>query len=86
MRKDYKHGMPEDVEAQAMAAERGGPCVRYRLGVAYYTGRGIQGDRARGIVWWRRAAEWGDARARCNLGVMYEFGRGTFKKTKTEAA
>ena len=42
----------------------------------YAAGRGVLPDEVKALVWFRRAAEQGDANAQYNLGVAYETGRG----------
>jgi TPR repeat protein len=36
----------------------------------------VDGDAVQAVVWYRKAAEQGDAQAQNNLGVMYQNGRG----------
>ena len=44
----------------------------------------IAQDKAEAVKWYRKAAEQGDARAQCNLGVCYDNGEG-IAQDKTEA-
>jgi TPR repeat protein len=52
--------------------------------VKYAHGRGVEKDEAEAVVWYRKAAEQGDAAAQCNLGVKYAHGRGV-EKDEAEA-
>jgi ankyrin repeat protein len=58
------------------AAKRGNPRARYRLGVAYRSGRGIDHDNAKAAFWFQKAAASGDADAQYALGKLYEKGLG----------
>jgi TPR repeat protein len=48
-------------------------------GFMYHKGRGLPQHNKLAILWFRRAAEMGDAKAMLNLGVMYYRGKGTRK-------
>ncbi len=58
------------------AAKRGNPRARYRLGVAYRSGRGVAQDPAKAAYWFGKAASSGDADAQYALGKLYEKGLG----------
>lgn len=58
------------------AAKRGHPRARYRLGVAYRSGRGVEQDNAKAVFWFEKAAANGDADAQYALGKLYEKGLG----------
>ncbi|WP_220427331.1 Sel1-like repeat-containing protein kinase family protein [Eggerthella lenta] len=47
-----------------------------RLGLHYWSGRGVERDEARAADWWRKAAEHGNAMAQFNLGWCYQDGYG----------
>ncbi len=57
-------------------AKEGNAVAQYKLGYAYYLGRGIAQDYTQAAIWWRMAAEQGDPRAQNNLGVLYNSGKG----------
>ena len=42
----------------------------------YTTGQGVQPDNAAAALWFRKAADQGDAVAQSNLGTLYLYGRG----------
>jgi len=44
--------------------------------VVYRNGDGVARDDAMAIEWFRKAADGGDPKAQCSLGVMYVTGRG----------
>jgi TPR repeat protein len=48
----------------------------YALGCKYFQGDGVPRDYAQAVVWLRRAAELGHARAQLQLGVCYADGLG----------
>ncbi len=58
------------------AAKRGNPRARYRLGVAYRSGRGVDHDNAKAAFWFAKAAGGGDPDAQYALGKLYEKGLG----------
>lgn len=58
------------------AAKRGNPRARYRLGVAYRSGRGLEHDNAKAAFWFAKAAGSGDPDAQYALGKLYEKGLG----------
>ena len=58
-------------------ANRGHAFAQYVLGMSCYNGRdGCVVDYAEAVKWLRRAAEQGNARAQCYLGMCYDLGRG----------
>ena len=52
------------------------PVAQHNLGVMYSNGQGIPQDYAEAVVWYRRAADHGYAKAQFNLGLMYYRGKG----------
>src|SRR5271157_4688109 len=46
------------------------------LALAYYKGLGVPQDYTQAAIWWRKAAEQGNAFAEYRLGVAYYFGDG----------
>lgn len=57
-------------------AQSGNARAQNKLGVMYYTGRGVAQDNSKAIQWHRKAAEQGLADAQCRLGAMYDYGHG----------
>ena len=58
------------------SAEQKYPEAEYRLGQAYASGRGVQGDTKTATFWFQVAAEDGSVHAQFWLGLLYEHGRG----------
>ncbi|WP_345271063.1 caspase family protein [Nibrella viscosa] len=56
-----------------------------RLGAMYYNGEGVAVDYIKAEIWFRKAAEQGNARAKNGLGNLYWFGRGGLTKDPIEA-
>ena len=52
-----------------LAAERGEAEAQFHLGLAYYSGQGVEQDLAEAVNWYRLAAEQGHVKARVNLGL-----------------
>jgi TPR repeat protein len=50
--------------------------VQLALGHLLSEGQGVPKNDAEAVMWWRRAAEQGDATAQVNLGAAYQFGTG----------
>ena len=46
------------------------------LGKCYFTGQGVERDYAEAIIWYRKAAEQGDADSQLDLGSLYYYGEG----------
>ena len=42
----------------------------------YLQGKGVEQDYKEAVYWFRKAADAGNAAAMCNLGTMYETGKG----------
>ncbi len=57
-------------------AERGEPEAQYRIGLMYEFGKGYPQDKARGIVWFRKAAGQNHAAAQTELAIIYATGDG----------
>ena len=55
------------------------------LGVAYEYGEGVPQDQAQAVMWYRKAAEQGEAMAQFNLGRAYRDGKGVPKDSKQAA-
>jgi Sel1 repeat len=67
----------EAIDVQVIEqAKAGDQVAQYKLGYDYYLGHGIAQDYAQAAVWWRKAADQGNAEAMNNLGVLYNSGKG----------
>jgi hypothetical protein len=65
------------IDPQVIEQAKGGDFVaQYKLGYAYYLGRGIAQDYSQAAIWWKKAAEQGYPDAQNNLGALYNSGRG----------
>ena len=72
---DGDQEMPQDmnlIELWLRAGELGCANAYYNLGVAYYSGRGVEVDKKKAEHYWELAAMDGDISARHNLGCMEE--------------
>ena len=56
------------------------PRAMWHLGTAYRTGRGVEPDPAQALRWLEKAAQYGDAAAQCDLGVMLERQQGDLQR------
>ena len=65
-------------------AEKQVPSAQTFLGFMYYNGWGVKEDKAKGVKWYRKAAEQGYAEAQFLLGLMYHNGEGV-KEDDSEA-
>ena len=61
------------------------PAAQYQLGRAYEDGHGVPQNDDQAVVWYRKAADHGYAKAQTALGIMYRLGRGV-ERDKAEAA
>lgn len=52
------------------------PLLQHSIGNAYYFGGGVKQDYSQAYVWFRKAAEQGNANAQYCLGVLYSNGEG----------
>ena len=62
----------QDIKELTAAAEAGDAEAQYKLGFAYYMGRGVERDAAKAVEWFTKAAEQGHAEAQYQLGWMYK--------------
>lgn len=62
-----------DIDELAEKARQGDPQAQRDLAYDLY----CKGEMENAFLWYRKAAEAGDANAMCNLGTMYLTGRGT---------
>jgi hypothetical protein len=61
------------------------PLLQHNIGNAYYFGWGVKQDYSQAYVWFRKAAEQGNANAQYCLGVLYSDGEGV-DQDEVEAA
>lgn len=59
-----------------------GDAGQFNLGVCLAEGTGTAKDEKQAVVWYRKAAEQGDAEAQFNLAVCFDTGAGTVKDEK----
>jgi TPR repeat protein len=64
-----------DEQGLRVLAEQGDPAAQYALGGMCSTGRGVDRDDCKAVVWWRKAAEQGHADSQCQLGFTYRDGK-----------
>ena len=64
-----------------LAAEQGEAEAQFHLGLAYYSGQGVEQDLAEAIKWYRLAAEQGDVKAWYQLSQAYQWAW-ALKKTR----
>ena len=70
--------VPRAMELWTEAAELGSLLAKYKLGIAYCTGHGVEEDEQRGIQNWQQSAMGGDAPSRHCLGIV-ENGNGNYQ-------
>ncbi len=58
-------------------ATAGNAAAQFQTALGYRTGRGVEKDRVRAVLWYQKAADQGLARAQSDLAEMYEYGLGT---------
>ena len=66
--------VPPGVQVYVDRAQAGDPRAMRMLGVMYYYGLNVRQDRAKGLAWYRRAAEQGDPAAREDLAKLQPAG------------
>ena len=66
---------PQDVAGVRARAERGDATAQYRLGKMYEVGRGVSGNLAEAVDWYRRAAEQGHVQALYETARRFGSGR-----------
>ncbi len=64
------------IEWLIKAAEKNHAKAQFRLGEAYYHGKGVEKDPVIAFGWWERAAHLGFVEAQTNLGLCYSVGQG----------
>jgi TPR repeat protein len=74
----YQRGDYETaVRLWRLSGDEGNVDAQFNLGLLYSSGgQGLPQDYAEALIWFRKAADQGDARAQVYLGGMYRVGRG----------
>ncbi|MGI9170359.1 MAG: tetratricopeptide repeat protein [Caulobacteraceae bacterium] len=57
-------------------AEKGDTDAEFAIGIMYYVGLGVPGDKLKALEWWRRAADLGNSHAQAIIGLRFSFGIG----------
>ena len=57
-----------DFEEIKKCAEAGDAHAQLQLGICYFNGDGVREDKTEAVIWFRKAAEQGLAKAQYNLG------------------
>jgi TPR repeat protein len=79
LRGDAQKTVPLQGFASLNQALSGDPDAEFKVGYAYFSGKGVQQDYAQATIWFRKSADQGNAQAQDNLGIIYENGYGTPK-------
>ena len=66
----FKKDDKQAVEWWRKAADQGHAAAQYKLGVAYYFGRGVEKDDKQAVEWFRKAADQGHAEAQYKLRTL----------------
>ena len=66
----------DEIKDLAKKAKQGDVEAQYALAIAFDTGKGVEEDDEKAILWYKRAAERGHMHAQHNLGISYENGDG----------
>ncbi|HSR55349.1 MAG TPA: SPOR domain-containing protein [Alphaproteobacteria bacterium] len=61
-------------------AAKGDAASQFNLGLMYETGRGVKKDPAKALIWYRKAAKQGHARAKNNIRMIHTNDRGATVK------
>ena len=73
----FKHDYANAMRLLRPLADAGNAPAQNRLASIYFWGgHGVQQDAAQAALWYRRAADQGNALAQAHLGLMYEHGYG----------
>ena len=67
------------IEQLTQEAKQGDAEAQYKLGVAYYEGKGVLLNFRKAAHWFLQASEQGHVRAQYNLGLCYNNGQGVPK-------
>src|SRR5277367_1251843 len=73
----YNYDDDADFAIVRQKSDEGDVDAMNRLGIMYASGRGIDKNYGRALIWFRRSALLGYAPAMANLGTMYQKGVGT---------
>ena len=65
-----------DISTIRQKADNGDTTAQFNLGIAYYTGEGINQDKKEAFKWFQKSAHQGHATAQANIGAMYLNGEG----------
>lgn len=84
--KSAKANKEKIVELLTQSAELGYAPAQVDLGKVYYFGLAGKRDDAMALVWFKKAAEQGDAKGEYHLGQMYTEGKAGLKESEQEAA
>jgi TPR repeat protein len=76
--------LADEASVYRVAAERGDAQAQFKLGSAYYHGKGSPHDLAEAARWYRKAAVQGYSKAQHNLAFLYSQGQGV-PQSYTEA-
>lgn len=68
-----------------VAAEQGDVRAQFKVGLMYFSGKGVSKDYKGALKWYRKAAEQGYGPAQMGIGYMYEKGLGGVNKDDLEA-
>lgn len=71
-----RHSYEDDVKKLRPLAEDGNAEAQNALGVLYEAGLGVERNRQKAAVWYKKAATQGDVHAQYNLGRLYQTGTG----------
>ena len=70
----------------ALLARNDEPRAQHNIGVLYFNGEGVKGDKRKARLWFERAAKLGNAPSAHNLGWIYEYGLGVKKNLERARA
>jgi len=76
VQKEKKQVKKIDFSVVKQKANNGDKEAQFELGVAYYTGKGIEWNKNKAFKWFEKSANQGHAVAQQNLGAMYSNGEG----------
>ena len=76
----FKHDYAEAIRLLRPLADKGSVTAENRLASIYFWGgHGVRPDPAQAALWYRKAADQGNALAQAHLGLIYEHGYGVPK-------
>ena len=74
-----------EINELIIKAEQGHVETQFKLGNAYYSGKGAEKNFEQAFFWHEKAAQQGHSKAQRALGAMYEMGEGITKKPEKAA-